>query len=415
MQARIIDDAIAALEDGLRTSLDGLARWEVQALGRHRHDDDRPRRHGRGSRVRVRADGRYTRIETDGFDDAREEGLARVEPGRSRRAELTPEEEALREARKRANAKVGAIGHAVAWGATCLFLLFVAGFRPALIVALSWGIGLASHWFFAVVAPEMRARLVDREVDKRVRRTVSHERAELTSRHARSLEELSASIAHEIRNPITAAKSLVQQMGEDPRAADNVEYARVALEELDRVERSVSHLLRFAREEDVELQPMQMAEVVESALDTFRDRLAHLGVRVEREIGAAGAMRGDPDKLRRVLINLLANALDALEQSGTPRPALQVSAGENLAGTEVWVRVRDNGPGMDGDTLHKIFSPFFTSKANGTGLGLAISKKLVDAHGGRLEANSAPGHGTEFVLTLPKRGAADAAPARSLE
>jgi signal transduction histidine kinase len=136
---------------------------------------------------------------------------------------------------------------------------------------------------------------------------------------------------------------------------------------------------------------------------------------VEREIGAAGAMRGDPDKLRRVLINLLANALDALEQSGTPRPALQVSAGENLAGTEVWVRVRDNGPGMDGDTLHKIFSPFFTSKANGTGLGLAISKKLVDAHGGRLEANSAPGHGTEFVLTLPKRGAADAAPARSLE
>jgi signal transduction histidine kinase len=403
MQARIIDDAIAALEDGLRTSLDGLARWEVQALGRHRHDDDRPRRHGRGSRVRVRADGRYTRIETDGFDDAREEGLARVEPGRSRRAELTPEEEALREARKRANAKVGAIGHAVAWGATCLFLLFVAGFRPALIVALSWGIGLASHWFFAVVAPEMRARLVDREVDKRVRRTVSHERAELTSRHARSLEELSASIAHEIRNPITAAKSLVQQMGEDPASAENVEYAKVALEELDRVERSVAHLLRFAREEEMVMRDLRLADVISSAVATLRDRAAARGVALDVQVGADCQLRGDAEKLRRVVINLVSNALDALEGVKAASPKIEVSAGENLAGTECWVRVRDNGPGIPAEALSRIFSPFYTSKERGTGLGLAISKKLVDAHGGSIEAQSTPGQGAEFTLTIPKR------------
>jgi len=192
-------------------------------------------------------------------------------------------------------------------------------------------------------------------------------------------------------------------MGEDPASGGNVDYAKVALDELDRVERSISHLLRFAREEEIEVQDLWMVEVLESALETFNDRVGRLGVRIEREIDTAGSMRGDPEKLRRILINLVSNALDALEQSGTSDPTIRVLAGENLAGTELWVRVKDNGPGMQPDTLDRIFSPFYTSKQSGTGLGLAISKKLVDAHGGSIEATSAPGEGTEFVLTFPRQ------------
>jgi signal transduction histidine kinase len=109
-----------------------------------------------------------------------------------------------------------------------------------------------------------------------------------------------------------------------------------------------------------------------------------------------------------VIINLVSNALDALEEAGIPEPQLRILTGENLAGTEVWVRVCDNGPGIDPETLHKIFSPFYTSKSNGTGLGLAISKKLVDAHGGSIEAESQPGQGTEFVLTFPKHSGGEA-------
>jgi two-component system sensor histidine kinase HydH len=231
------------------------------------------------------------------------------------------------------------------------------------------------------------------------------ERRSIEGRHARSLEELSASIAHEIRNPITAAKSLVQQMGEDPAARNNVGYAKVALDELDRVERSISHLLRFAREEDVEVADLRMADVLESALETFRDRIERLGVRLEREVDTEGRMRGDPEKLRRVIINLVGNALDALEGAGTPDPTLHVLAGENLAGTELWVRVKDNGPGMGPETLERIFSPFYTSKAGGTGLGLALSKKVVEAHGGSIEAHSQPGGGSEFLLTFPRQRA----------
>jgi signal transduction histidine kinase len=335
----------------------------------------------------------------DAWEELEDERPRRRKGGRQRRS---PEEIAYRAARKRANAKLGFISHFIAYAAVLTFLLFVAGFRPAFIVALAWGIGIVFHYFGAMVAPGLRQRLIEREVSREVAASAPRERRSIEGRHARSLEQLSASIAHEIRNPITAAKSLVQQMGEDPASRENVDYAKVALDELDRVERSISHLLRFAREEDLQLQDLRLAEVLDSALDTFRDRLLRQGVEVALDVETEGEMRGDADKLRRVIINLIGNALDALEQAGVDSPRLDIAAGENLAGTEVWLRVRDNGPGIDPERLRRIFSPFYTSKASGTGLGLAISKKLVDAHGGAIDAQSSPGEGAEFVLTFPK-------------
>lgn len=334
----------------------------------------------------------------------REEARAARRARRRRSRDLSPEERAYLEARRKANARMGFLFHLIPYAATCFFLLLVAGFRAFLSVAVFWGIGVVCHWF-AVQAPELRRRWVEDEVNKKLSTSVSQERRVMQTQHNRSVEELTASIAHEIRNPITAAKSLVQQMGEDPSASDNIEYAKVALDELDRVERSVSHLLKFARDEDVRMSDMTMSDVIEAALDTFQDRIAALGVEIHKELDSEGAMRGDPEKLRRVIINLFGNALDALEQAGTAAPRVEIQAGENLAGTEVWVRIRDNGPGMEPDRVEKIFKPFYTSKTNGTGLGLAITKKLVDAHGGTIEAASQPGGGAEFLLTFPKAGA----------
>jgi signal transduction histidine kinase len=329
----------------------------------------------------------------------------RPRPGRSRKRdrELTPEERVLRAARRRANQRMRFLTHLVAYGFTILMLLFLAGFRPAFIVALCWGIGLASHYFGAMVAPNLRQRFIDREVEREVQRGVPEERRRVEGKNLRSLEELSASIAHEIRNPITAAKSLVQQMGEDPASGENVEYAKVALDELDRVERSVAHLLRYARDEDIRMSEVELSSVVESAIDTFRDRARAHDVEIVTELDTRSRLRGDSEKLRRVLINLVGNALDALEGAGVAKPRIEVMVGENLASTECWVRVRDNGPGIDPESLAKIFSPFYTSKQTGTGLGLALSKKVVDAHGGSIEATSSPGAGAEFTITIPKQ------------
>jgi signal transduction histidine kinase len=177
----------------------------------------------------------------------------------------------------------------------------------------------------------------------------------------------------------------------------------VALEELERVERSVSHLLRFARDEEMTISEIRLADVVDSALETFRDRIERKGVELNRQHDGPGVLEGDPEQLRRVAINLVGNALESLDEAQVAEPRVEVSTGESLAGTEVWLRVRDNGPGIDAEVRERLFRPFQTSKPGGTGLGLAICRKLVDAHGGSIEVASPPGSGAEFVVVLPKR------------
>ena len=270
------------------------------------------------------------------------------------------------------------------------------------IVLFFGGIDLGKKFYRVMVEPGLRERLVREEVGKQVQVRVHSERRTLEGEHARHLEQLSASIAHEIRNPITAAKSLVQQMGEDPVGTDNVEYANVALGELERVERSISHLLRFARDEELRMVELRLVDVLESALETFKDRSARTGVEITRQFDCEGSMRGDPEKLRRVAINLIGNAIDALEQAAVEKPTIEISMGENLAGTEVWMRIRDNGPGIDAETRQKMFSPFYTAKEGGTGLGLAITKKLIESHAGTIEVISEEGDGAEFVVAFPK-------------
>ena len=355
-------------------------------------DDERAERHDRHDRARR--------------DHKRARREARRQRRRARKAERrrneTPEDRAYRQAQRRANARAAYYTHLVAYGSTLAMLLVVTrSIRVVMIVAAAWGIAVALHWFGTMLVPKLRQQWIDEELGREARPRVDAERRDHAERKVRSLEELSASIAHEIRNPVTAAKSLVQQMGEDPTADDNVDYARVALEELDRVERSISHLLRYARDEALRLETIDIADLVDSSLETFRDRIDRLGVRVERDVAAAGFVRGDVEKLRRVVINLVGNALDAVED-GAHAPTLWVSAGENLAGTEAWIRVRDNGLGMDDHTRSKIFDPFYTTKDDGTGLGLALSRKLVEAHGGTLEVDSEPAVGTEFVLAFPR-------------
>ena len=331
------------------------------------------------------------------------------DPRRSRRdmrprkkRDWTPEERRYREARSRANRRIGWLIHLVAYGSTmALILVSSRSIRVTVITALAWGIGLALHYVIAILAPTLRNRWIADEMDRKVEHGESRLNA-AEHANARSLEDLSASIAHEIRNPVTAAKSLVQQMGEDPVSDDNIQFARVALEELDRVERSISHLLKYARDEEFRFEPVLLMEIIDSAVASMSDRIETLGVELDVEASGPCAMRGDNEKLRRVVVNLLRNALDALEEAGTKTPCVVIMAGENLAATEVWMRLRDNGPGMNPEVRRRIFDPFYTSKPDGTGLGLALSKKVVESHGGSLEVQADTGSGAEFLLTFPK-------------
>jgi signal transduction histidine kinase len=299
--------------------------------------------------------------------------------------------------------------HCIAYAFTCVLIWVAAGVFPMLLVALGWGIGLALHGLFALVVPMLRVLDTDTDDDDSADHgdrmpVLPPAVPAVEAQRARSLEELSAAIAHEIRNPITAAKSLVQQIAEDPNALETPEHARVAVEELDRVERSIAHLLRFAREEPFEPTMLNIAELIDSAIELLRDRAERQGVRIERDLEPLPSVLADGEQLRKVLANLIGNALEAHQQQTlTTNPVVAISAGRNLAGDELWIRVRDNGPGLDAAARSRAFQPFYTSKPGGTGLGLALARKVLARHGGSIELVANKGQGAEFLLVLPQR------------
>jgi two-component system sensor histidine kinase HydH len=353
----------------------------------------------RGSRPRRGKHRRHDRHrdDDDEFDEAISDDLISADD-----AQLSEEERAYYQLAKRLADRKIAISRQALRGALITVPLLI--FVPIIGVfsMIYFGVVVGRKAFRLVYEPRLREKFLQEEVQRRVQTRVSSARRNLEGEHHRSLEQLSASIAHEIRNPITAAKSLVQQMGEDPNGSDQVEYARVAVAELERVEKSISHLLRFAREEDTQMGAVVMEDVLESALETFRDRAVRSAIKIIRQYDADGRFEGDSEQLRRVVINLVGNAIDALEEARIAQPEVRVSMGENLAGTEVWIRVADNGLGIDEDARDQIFDPFYTSREEGTGLGLALCRKIVDNHGGSIEVETAAGEGTKFVLTFPK-------------
>lgn len=294
--------------------------------------------------------------------------------------------------------RISFLAHLVVYVATIL-LIFLIDPYSGLITALAWGIPLGLHALFAVVVPDLRRRWVADELARAVPVARADERRASGDKHARETAELAGSLAHEIRNPIAAAKSLVQQIVEDPTSKDAPEYARVALAELDRVEASIVHLLRFAREEPLHVVEVELDDVVSAALEAAKEKLA--GVRVERE-HARVSVRADEEKLRRVVLNLVHNAADAMRGSPAERRVLHLQCGRSLDGRSAWIRVRDEGAGMDAAVRERAFDAWVTDKASGTGLGLPIARKLCEAHGGSLEIERSDAAGTSMLVTIPR-------------
>ncbi|MBM4268456.1 MAG: GHKL domain-containing protein [Deltaproteobacteria bacterium] len=309
------------------------------------------------------------------------------------------EQAILARARKRASAELAFYNHVMSYlgvmAMLALINVFTTRYPWFLWPAMGWGIGIFSHYMAVFGSRKIKDRYFYPAVEREVRRETMNVRTEKQA----SIDELSASIAHEIRNPIAAAKSLVQQMGEDPRSIENVEYAHVALDELDRVERSISHLLKYAKEEDLQFAQVSLAGVIDSSLIEMRGKLDAANVAVARNYIGGPTLVADGEKLRQVFTNILENAIDAFPAEAPDRRIdLYI---ENGVPKRVRVRLRDNGNGIPPEKIDRIFNPFFTTKEKGTGLGMAISKKIVEAHEGTIDVVSEEGRGTEFVVTLP--------------
>lgn len=256
------------------------------------------------------------------------------------------------------------------------------------------------------------------------------EEAQRLAEGRRTVAEVAMSIAHEIRNPLAAIRSAVQEIGrERTLSPSGRELAEVVISESDRLDRIVADFLAYARPRPAERIPTELRELAEDTVTLIaRSAPPAGGLHIENAVPHGYEVDVDRSQIRQALLNLGLNALGAMLDGGVLRfSARPAGLGEFLStlsprrrarqdgalralppGTPgVILEVTDNGAGMDAETLGRCGEPFFTTRPDGTGLGLATVERIVAAHGGTINVRSARGSGTAVELWLPRHGGVD--------
>ena len=228
-----------------------------------------------------------------------------------------------------------------------------------------------------------------------------------------AVAEFSASLAHELKNPLASIRSAVEQLcGRTFEDDDDRILGRLIVRESDRLDGILKEFSDFARVDVTERQPIDIDDLIRDVLETAdRHPVAEGRANIESErLDDLDGLWGDPELLHRSLLNLVLNAL----QIGDPENPVHIRIiadalrpdlvpGEISLGNPVRIRVIDDGPGIDPEDLPRIFDPFYTRRPGGSGLGLSIAHRAIQAHGGALLASSIPGEGATFAMVLPRR------------
>ena len=213
-----------------------------------------------------------------------------------------------------------------------------------------------------------------------------------------SVGRMASHLAHEIRNPLTAmggfAASIARQHQGDPKTHRN---ATIIFEEARRLERTLVNVLDYTRPLRPNKAPVCLNDLVSDTVEQFRAQLREENVSLSMALDESlPEIEADAAMVKQVVINLVKNALEAMEDKGGGILSVATAAGDR----EVSFQVADTGSGMRSDTLTNLFSPFFSTKIGGVGLGLSVSRRIVEQHGGRIEVESEAGVGSRFTVTL---------------
>ncbi len=237
------------------------------------------------------------------------------------------------------------------------------------------------------------------------------DRIEALNRRTERLEavaELSASLAHEIKNPLASIRSSVEQLGTGRLdEADRSTLSTLILSESDRLSRLLSEFIEFARIRSGAVEPVDVSDVVETAVALVREHPAAADdIDITTTIDHSGGplwVSGDQDLLHRAIFNLVLNAVQFAGSGGTVAVAADVRPSDGLGGGSPLVRisVEDSGPGVDRDERTRIFDPFYTTRSTGSGLGLSMVHRAVEAHSGNVFVDTSKLGGAYFVIHLP--------------
>ncbi len=234
------------------------------------------------------------------------------------------------------------------------------------------------------------------ELEKKTDLLVQRESELRQSERLSLLGEISAIMAHEVRNPLGSIKGAAEILSDSFRESDEgFRYAAILSKEVDRLTKVVDNFTRVgtvSREQHV---PVSVNELIEELLFFGEKFAAKRGVEVRSEL-ATGlvSISGNPNQLRQAFLNLILNAVNAMQNGGV------LTVATSMAGDGVRITFSDTGEGIPEEVKSRLFEPFFTTRDTGTGLGLSITKRIVEDHGGRITIESEVGKGTTVILNL---------------
>jgi two-component system, NtrC family, sensor kinase len=220
-----------------------------------------------------------------------------------------------------------------------------------------------------------------------------------------SIGEMSAAVAHGLRNPLASLRAAAQLVRRHPASPSATEHLDAIIEEVDRLDRRISHLLSFSRPAPFHPVSESVPRLIEELLPAVAQPIREQRVELEMAVPATlPQVRVDPMQVEQAILEIVSNALDAMPGGGRLR--IRAFLGDGAAPGDVIVEVTDTGGGIPDHVLPSVCEPFFTTRQEGTGLGLAIAKRYVEQNGGRLEIASRPGVGTTVRVSLPTERAA---------
>jgi len=247
---------------------------------------------------------------------------------------------------------------------------------------------------------EQQVQTVSTQITEVVDQLHEARREVIRAERLAAVGELAAGVAHELRNPLTSVKLLIQTAAQRPRdrAWTDRQY-QVVQEEITRMEKTIQGLLDFARPPELHRLRHDLRDTLRRAVNLMEGRAKQEQVTISADLPIGPVLvEGDPEQLHQVFVNLFLNGIEAMTQGGAMSVAIQPSQDGKGACRVVF---RDSGSGIPESVMQRIFEPFITSKERGTGLGLAVSRRIVEEHRGRLTAANQPGGGAVFVVELP--------------
>jgi signal transduction histidine kinase len=228
------------------------------------------------------------------------------------------------------------------------------------------------------------------------------------------LGELSAVLAHEIRNPLGSIRGTAEILKDDYKPGDRKhEFLEILLKESDRLNRVVEDFLRLSRPQPLRLALCNIGEELRSIIMLVAAEAKDREIRLEVHADESLEIGGDRDRLHQAFLNIILNGLQAVPDKGSLIIEAHFLAGTPEQEPGLEIIFKDSGPGVPENFRRKIFEPFFSTKEDGTGLGLAIAKKIIESHSGRINVISEPEKGTSFRVYLPSAFSANSIAAQN--